>query len=204
MFVIQLAEWLSPTPEPSSQLRIRYNQASTAISNSFTLQISKSDAAYLYVRYKTIERTLHWCDYFKQPMLIIASLNLSRFTYAQLMEQYITKVRELGVFIDQSVDGHQKRGGFAKGPSKMIYPLHYAADIGNLESVQKLLEKRVDINQIDDEGQTALHYAATNGHVEVVRYLLDAGIDRSIRCDLGMTALDSCHDIKIIQMLQAD
>ncbi|KAI6241508.1 Protein phosphatase 1 regulatory subunit 27 [Aphelenchoides fujianensis] len=249
MIVVQLAKWLRPDDPPNDLLRRRYKRAAATLSNSFTLQVDRSDAAYLYTRYKTIERSISWLDYLKQPALIFASLNLWRYTYTQLMEQYVAKVRTLGIAVDESTSDPEKRSGFAKGPSTMnapeedeagtsltadesrlvdairekdmptfermlneqtarvfrpfngLYLLHYAADIGNLEAVRLLLRKGADVNQKDEDGQTALHYAATNEFVDIVKCLIEAGADPSIRCNDGMTAADQTSNPEITRCL---
>ncbi|SHK26060.1 Ankyrin repeat-containing protein [Clostridium cavendishii DSM 21758] len=54
--------------------------------------------------------------------------------------------------------------------------LHVAADFGNLEMVEYLLNLGLDINT---EGGTfecgAIGYAASAGHIDIVKYLLDKG-----------------------------
>ncbi len=44
-----------------------------------------------------------------------------------------------------------------------------------LEAVQLLVEWGADVNEVNDEGLTALHGAALNGANEIVRYLVDHG-----------------------------
>lgn len=50
-----------------------------------------------------------------------------------------------------------------------------AAAEGNLKEVQELIEKKVDLNERDEKGQTALIAAGKFGRVEVVKKLLKAG-----------------------------
>ena len=51
--------------------------------------------------------------------------------------------------------------------------LHYAAQIGDLESVKILIEKKADINSFSNNGRTALHLAAKMNRKDVVNYLVD-------------------------------
>ena len=55
--------------------------------------------------------------------------------------------------------------------------LHYEAEKGNLEEVERLVEEGWDVNLFDDLGRTPLHYATRGGHLEVMAYLIKAGAD---------------------------
>jgi ankyrin repeat protein len=70
-----------------------------------------------------------------------------------------------------------------------ISPIHNAAELGNLQIVQMLLEKKADFNIQTSEGETPLMCACRTGYVEVVKELLLAGADPNIRAALGTTAL---------------
>lgn len=48
---------------------------------------------------------------------------------------------------------------------------------GSIEMVQELLKQKIDINQKDIDGNTALHYALRNANYEVIEALFKAGID---------------------------
>ena len=50
-------------------------------------------------------------------------------------------------------------------------PLHLAAQYGNTDVVEYLLEKRADPKLVNNKGETALDLAALFGHVDVVSYL---------------------------------
>ena len=57
--------------------------------------------------------------------------------------------------------------------------LHYAAQIGDLESVKILIEKsKADINAFSNNGRTALHLAAKENKKNVVDYLIDKILER--------------------------
>ncbi len=60
-------------------------------------------------------------------------------------------------------------------------PLHYAAEVGDLDVVQELTEKyeiSVDIT-VGIYESTPLHLSALAGHLEVVKYLISKGADWS-------------------------
>lgn len=48
-----------------------------------------------------------------------------------------------------------------------MMPLHVAAEHGNVEIVQFLLSKRVDVDAGDNQGVKPLHLAAICNHIEV-------------------------------------
>jgi hypothetical protein len=56
MIAIQLADLLhGQSDPPSNELTQRYKRATTAVSNCFTVKVSKEDEAYLYIRFKKIK-----------------------------------------------------------------------------------------------------------------------------------------------------
>lgn len=55
------------------------------------------------------------------------------------------------------------------------YPLHEAAEEGNINIVNFLVQSGVKPNLEDDEGRTPLSYAAEEGHKRIVEYLLQNG-----------------------------
>jgi ankyrin repeat protein len=68
-------------------------------------------------------------------------------------------------------------------------PLKQAAMRGDTTQVQQLLDKGVDVNAKDSNGETALMEAAGNGHTEVVKQLLAKGADVNAKSSYGYTAL---------------
>eukprot|EP01044_Picomonas_judraskeda_P001311 COSAG03_NODE_76_length_14245_cov_10.406122_7_plen_740_part_00 len=68
-------------------------------------------------------------------------------------------------------------------PEKAFTPLMRAATLGYSALVQLLLERGAKVNQVNDQGLTALHGACGSfaSSVEVVQALLDANCDISIR-----------------------
>ncbi len=64
-----------------------------------------------------------------------------------------------------------------------------AARVGKRGSVQALIDAKVDVNERERKGQTALMWASAEGHAEVVELLLAAKADHQIALSSGMTAL---------------
>ena len=58
--------------------------------------------------------------------------------------------------------------------------LFYAINTGHLEIVKLLIEKKVDIYNINHEGYTALHAAANAGNLEMVQFFINLGIERDM------------------------
>ena len=56
--------------------------------------------------------------------------------------------------------------------------LHYAAQNGDFESVQILIDKKADINAFSNNGRTPLHLAAKMNRKNIVRYLLDKILEK--------------------------
>jgi len=69
--------------------------------------------------------------------------------------------------------------------------LHVAARKGNIINVMTLLEGEFDINNQNEDGNTALHVSARNGHSNIVEILLSRGIDMNIKNEGDETALHS-------------
>lgn len=83
-----------------------------------------------------------------------------------------------------------------------------AASAGNADTVRSLLSApNVDINGIDEHGNTPLIQAARFGHDEVVTVLLVAKADVSTKNDEGKTALmlaaEAGHDETVRMLTQA-
>lgn len=94
------------------------------------------------------------------------------------------------------------------GRSPETEALLRAASAGNADTVKTLLvSPNVDINGIDDQGNTALIQAARFGHDEVVRDLLVARADVTVKNSEGKTALilaaEGGHDRTVAVLTQA-
>jgi ankyrin repeat protein len=74
-----------------------------------------------------------------------------------------------------------------------------------IETLEILINAKVNVNMQDKFGRTSLHWAESRGDIDVCKILLDAGADVNIQeMENGQTALHSAiwkKDIKIAQML---
>ncbi|CAF2791794.1 unnamed protein product [Rotaria sp. Silwood2] len=80
-------------------------------------------------------------------------------------------------------------------------PIHICAAADHGDLLEILLKHNVDINLLDDQGQTALHHAVKNGHLNACRFLITHKIDTSIVSSYGQTALDMASVSNIQQLL---
>jgi uncharacterized protein len=68
---------------------------------------------------------------------------------------------------------------------------HRAAPTGMLAAVKYLVEElQVDVNAIDDDGNTAVHHAASRGDNEMILYLVSKGADVTRVNRAGQTTVD--------------
>ena len=80
----------------------------------------------------------------------------------------------------------QRRAAMAAGQDLLM-----ATETGNLEHMQTLLAKRVEIHATNAQGWTPLHVAAAGGNVAVVELLLAHGADVNAASNIGATPLDN-------------
>lgn len=83
--------------------------------------------------------------------------------------------------------------------------LHLAAQAGNIEAVQILLNEGAKVDPRDFEGATPLFRAVDGGHLEVIKMLLQRGANtRTWRSD-GVSVLDLAEgNKKILELLQEE
>ncbi|PSN71348.1 ankyrin [Corynespora cassiicola Philippines] len=89
------------------------------------------------------------------------------------------------------------------GGKKKGYPtILRAAEAGNLELVQRLIDSGSEVSAKGDDESTALHCAAKSGHIQVVEYLLDQGAKINERNEKGRTPLEEAIFGKRYQALE--
>jgi ankyrin repeat protein len=82
----------------------------------------------------------------------------------------------------------RKPGTRALGGSAGYTPLLFAVRVGDIGSVRQLLAAGSDVNDVADDGLSALTLAAVRGHADVARLLLEWGADATASGP-GFTAL---------------
>lgn len=80
--------------------------------------------------------------------------------------------------------------------------LHVAAETGDLEIVQMLIEAKADVNITDEYGATALMIAAQDNELEIARVLLEAGANPNLKNVAGDTAMRRTYSAEIKQLLR--
>jgi len=85
-------------------------------------------------------------------------------------------------------------------------PIHDAARTGDLAGVQAELNKGVNVNAKDEDGQTPLHEAANWGHKETAELLIANGADVNARTGgwLNVTPLHRAETKEIAELLIAN
>ncbi|WP_039459475.1 tetratricopeptide repeat protein [Candidatus Jidaibacter acanthamoebae] len=68
--------------------------------------------------------------------------------------------------------------------------LHWAAGFGSIEIINLLIKQGIEINKLDNDGQTALHWALGEGNTEVANLLIENNINENIRDRFGSSAHD--------------
>ena len=90
--------------------------------------------------------------------------------------------------------------------SPVIYPLHYAAKIGDINTVRRCLDEGADVNMAGPKGHTPLFVAADYDKPDIVRLLLDSGAIHGKRTNHGHTPLHVAArngSVRIVEMLIA-
>jgi hypothetical protein len=83
---------------------------------------------------------------------------------------------------------HQHRRQCALSAGQVLLS---ATERGDIEQMQALLAKRVEVNARNAQGWTPLHVAATGGDIAVVDLLLRHGADVNVQSYVGATPLDN-------------
>jgi hypothetical protein len=70
-----------------------------------------------------------------------------------------------------------------------MLPIHMAAERGNLEVSELLLDQQSEIDPLSTTGDTPLHLAASGGHLEVAKLLVERGAKLHAKNEGGWTPL---------------
>jgi ankyrin repeat protein len=66
-------------------------------------------------------------------------------------------------------------------------PLMMACSKGDIDEVRSVFNES-DMNEVDDDGWSALMYAAHHGHAEIVTFLVEKGVDTTQKTHSGLKA----------------
>jgi hypothetical protein len=111
----------------------------------------------------------------------------------RLPEQVIFHIDEAWEEMILPVPAHAYQEGVGPGEpllmEEQLVEINEAAARGDLEVVTRLVQTGVDVDSIDQYGETPLHRAAWEGHDEIVKFLLNNGADVNARTGYGKTPL---------------
>ncbi|KAL5017292.1 hypothetical protein ScPMuIL_006881 [Solemya velum] len=85
---------------------------------------------------------------------------------------------------------------------KGVTPLHFIAEVGDVESLKLLLAYRAEIDLPDVAGCTPLHYAANRKNLDATDLLIFCGADASRPDQRGITPISACSDEVLRKTLQ--
>lgn len=80
-------------------------------------------------------------------------------------------------------------------------PIHFAADYGQKEIIDYLIQLGSDVNALDKHGITPLLAAIWEGHTECVRVLITNGAKIDGRTPDGLSYLDAAEKAEIKSLL---
>ncbi len=72
---------------------------------------------------------------------------------------------------------------------------------GNLQLINALLERKVNLNAQDDEGKTALHIATLTNQNDIVKLLLKEGAKKEIKSNFNESPLDIARSNKNTELI---
>jgi FOG: Ankyrin repeat len=78
--------------------------------------------------------------------------------------------------------------------------LHEKVLTADLDGVLKLISENVELNELDNFGQSSLHWAVFGGYYEIVEALLKAGANPNIISDDKVSARWRAKDFGLIEI----
>lgn len=69
-------------------------------------------------------------------------------------------------------------------------PLNRASWRGDKKAIEVLLNNKADVNQVSENGETALMAASKRDRVEILKLLIENGADVNCISDLGLKAIE--------------
>jgi ankyrin repeat protein len=82
------------------------------------------------------------------------------------------------------------------------FKLHAAALKGDVDLVAAVLKEAVDLNELDEHGNSALHWAVMRGDYDIVKALLYAGANPNVISDEGYTPKWSAVDFGLTSTIE--
>ncbi|CAM1307958.1 Uncharacterised protein g4722 [Pycnogonum litorale] len=104
--------------------------------------------------------------------------------------------------LDQVREHIESNGADVNSELNGRQPIHYAADYGQAEVIEYLIQKGANINAKDRHGITALLAAIYEGHTDCVKILLKKGASKEELAPDGSTYFDAAEKIEIKQLLK--
>ncbi|XP_027198121.1 myotrophin-like isoform X2 [Dermatophagoides pteronyssinus] len=80
-------------------------------------------------------------------------------------------------------------------------PIHYAADYGQKEILEYLIQLGANVNSLDRHGISALLAAIWEGHIECCRLLISNGAKIDGRTPDGKSYVDAAENVEIKRLL---
>lgn len=81
-----------------------------------------------------------------------------------------------------------------------LYKIHSLVLQADLEGVKELLAQGVDLDELDENGQTPLHWAVLGGYDDIVQALLEAGANPNSFSGDGVTPKWRARDFGLHQI----
>jgi ankyrin repeat protein len=81
------------------------------------------------------------------------------------------------------------------------FPLHYAAEDGDIEKVKELIKKEFNVNAKAEYDQTPVHIAAGKGYKEIAELLIKAGADIHAQTENGNSTLHFAGSKEVAELL---
>jgi ankyrin repeat protein len=73
---------------------------------------------------------------------------------------------------------------------------------GHTDTVQNLIDRGADLDDVDNDGKSALMMAAERGHDEIIQILIDAGANVNAADKWGWTALTLAKYPSTVEILK--
>jgi ankyrin repeat protein len=82
------------------------------------------------------------------------------------------------------------------------YQIHKAALESDYEYALKLINLKIDLNELDTLGHTPLHWAVFRGDIELVKILLEAGAEPNVFSSDGVTPKWRAQDFGLVEIYE--